>query len=248
MPDSYTRIFLLSHMRALTSLAGHILGSHPLVNGYFEMHVSYEDGMSRPRQLEVLQESESLKTGSRYIFDKLLHNDYRLDLEQAGLADCKILVALQEPAHSIKSIVDLFSRKQTDELYASPLAATDYYIERLQWLADFCSSAKAPYYYYDAEMFQAAPEVLLARLSGWLELSPPLAGHYQSFSQTGKAGKGDSSKRIYSGRIHRTPTDYSHVSVGVAELARARKVYEACRTLIVARAKDAVTLPPSAAR
>ena len=32
------RIFLLSHMRAYTSLAGHILGSHPQINGYYEMH------------------------------------------------------------------------------------------------------------------------------------------------------------------------------------------------------------------
>jgi len=41
--DSYARIFLLSYMRAFTSLAGHILGSHPRINGYYEMHISYED-------------------------------------------------------------------------------------------------------------------------------------------------------------------------------------------------------------
>ena len=44
MPERYSRIFLLSHMRAFTSLAGHILGSHPQINGYFEMHISYDDG------------------------------------------------------------------------------------------------------------------------------------------------------------------------------------------------------------
>jgi len=32
--DPYARIFLLSHMRAFTSLAGHILGSHPQINGW----------------------------------------------------------------------------------------------------------------------------------------------------------------------------------------------------------------------
>jgi hypothetical protein len=32
--DPYARIFLLSHMRAFISLAGHILGSHPQINGY----------------------------------------------------------------------------------------------------------------------------------------------------------------------------------------------------------------------
>jgi len=33
--DPYARIFLLSHMRVYTSLAGHILGSHPQINGYY---------------------------------------------------------------------------------------------------------------------------------------------------------------------------------------------------------------------
>ncbi|MGV8991151.1 MAG: hypothetical protein ACOH1Q_07075 [Thiobacillus sp.] len=37
MSDRYARISLLSHMRALSSLAGHILGSHPQINGYYEM-------------------------------------------------------------------------------------------------------------------------------------------------------------------------------------------------------------------
>jgi hypothetical protein len=43
--DPYARIFLLSHMRAFTSLAGHILGSHPQINGYYEMHISYEESI-----------------------------------------------------------------------------------------------------------------------------------------------------------------------------------------------------------
>ena len=39
MSDAFARIFLLSHMRDLTSLAGHTLGSHPQINGYYEMHL-----------------------------------------------------------------------------------------------------------------------------------------------------------------------------------------------------------------
>ena len=74
----YSRIFILSHMRAFTSLAGHILGSHPQINGYFEMHISYDDATALDKQLEVLQESETLKQNSQFIVDKLLHNDYQL--------------------------------------------------------------------------------------------------------------------------------------------------------------------------
>jgi hypothetical protein len=43
LSDPCARIFLLSYMSAFTSLAGHILGSHPQVNGYQEMYLGYED-------------------------------------------------------------------------------------------------------------------------------------------------------------------------------------------------------------
>ncbi|HEX5635661.1 MAG TPA: hypothetical protein VFY78_01120, partial [Gammaproteobacteria bacterium] len=76
MADNYSRIFLLSHMRAFTSLAGHILGSHPQINGYYEMHISYDNVQSLRKQLELYRENDNLKLGSRYLFDKLLHNDY----------------------------------------------------------------------------------------------------------------------------------------------------------------------------
>ena len=61
MPERYSRIFLLSHMRAFTSLAGHILGSHPAINGYFEMHISYDDASALDKQLDVFQQHETLK-------------------------------------------------------------------------------------------------------------------------------------------------------------------------------------------
>jgi len=65
-------------MRAFTSLAGHILGSHPQINGYYEMHISYEDASALDRQLEMFRQGDVLKANSRYLFDKLLHNDYVL--------------------------------------------------------------------------------------------------------------------------------------------------------------------------
>jgi hypothetical protein len=61
LSDAYTRIFLLSHMRAFTSLAGHILGSHPQVNGYYEMHISYEDAFALDRQLGGFRQGDVLK-------------------------------------------------------------------------------------------------------------------------------------------------------------------------------------------
>lgn len=238
----HARIFLLSHMRAFTSLAGHILGSHPQINGYYEMHISYEDAAALGRQLDVLLEGDSLKPGSRYLFDKLLHNDYALEPDKLGQPDMKILVSLLDPEHTIKSIVDLFMQKEVDDLYASPVEAANYYMARIQALADFSRAASQPYYYFDAELFQRAPEQLLPRLSQWLELDSPLSERYQIFSHTGKPRKGDSSPRIHSGSIDRTPVDYSHVSVPDKVLNEAREVYRECRRQIIEKAADSLKI------
>ncbi len=241
-PEPHARIFLLSHMRAFTSLAGHILGSHPEINGYYEMHISYEDASALEKQLDVFQESDVLKENSRYLFDKLLHNDYLLKPEQLGLANMKILISLLEPEHTLKSIVDLFAQKKIDDLYASPVEAANYYIARIQAIADFSRTTSQPYYYFDAELFQRAPEKLLSRLSDWLELDSPLSERYQIFSHTGKARKGDSSERIHSGSIDRTPVDYSHISIPEEVLRPAREAYRECRRQIIGNAADSVSL------
>ena len=228
-------------MRAFTTLAGHILGSHPQINGYYEMHISYEDASALDKQLDVFLESDVLKENSRYLFDKLLHNDYLLKPEQLGLANIKILISLLEPEHTIKSIVNLFAQKEIEDLYASPVEAANYYIARIQALADFSRTANQPYYYFDAELFQRAPEKLLPRLSDWLELDSPLSERYQIFSHTGKARKGDSSERIHSGRIDRTPVDYSHIAIPEDVLRTAREVYRECRRQIIGNAADSVS-------
>ena len=242
MPEHYSRIFLLSHMRASTSLAGHILGSHPRINGYFEMHISYDDPSALDKQFEVLRQHETLKQNSHYLFDKLLHNDYRLDPGRLGLSDLKILISLREPEPAIKSIADLFDKKETDEPYASPVEAANYYIERIKWLADFCRSVSLPYHYYDAELFQSAPEWLLGKLTDWLDLDSPLSERYQLFSQTGKARMGDSSRLIHSGKIGKIRFDYPHIRIPEDVSSRAQEAYQICRSMIMANATYSVAM------
>jgi hypothetical protein len=243
MPEHYSRIYLLSHMRAFTSLAGHILGSHPEINGYFEMHISYDEASALDKQLKVFRQYETPKKNSRYLFDKLLHNDYRLNPGLFDPAGLKLLVALLEPDKAVRSIVFLFQQKGAQALYASPLEAADYYIERIRALADFCRTIDQPYYYYDAELFQEAPDTLLGKLTDWLELDSPLTGRYQVFSQTGKERKGDSSRFIYSGKIEKSRVDYSHIMVPEDVMTRAREAYRECRPVIIANAADSALMP-----
>ena len=240
--EPYARIFLLSHMRAYTSLAGHILGSHPQINGYYEMHLGYEDASALDRQLELYRQGDAIKPGSRYLFDKLLHNDYVLKPAQLGAGDIRILVSLAEPRHTIRSIVQLFRQKPDPDLYASPAEAAKYYVERVRALAGFCRMTDWPYFYFDAELLVRVPERLLPRLTQWLELDSPLSERYQVFSHTGKARRGDTSERVRSGRIDRVRSDYSAVVIPEAVLGAAEEAYRECRETMVAGAADAITL------
>lgn len=227
-------------MRAYTSLAGHILGSHPRINGYYEMHLGYEAPAALDRQLALYQQSDALKPGSRYLFDKLLHNEFVLKPERLGeVVECRILLSLAQPERTIKSIVHLYRQKEGGELYASPVEAARYYIERVQSLGEF-AQAHPGCFYFDAELWQRAPEQLLPRLTAWLELDPPLSERYQTFSQTGKPLKGDSSPRIHTGSIDKSRVDYSHIAIPEDALGAAREAYRECREVIITNAADSV--------
>jgi hypothetical protein len=240
--DCYSRIFLLSHMRAFTSLLGHILGSHPAINGYFELHISYDNPAALDKQAGELCRYEPLKDSSRYLFDKLLHNDYRLMPALLAVNDATVLVSLREPAASIKSIVNLFARKASGDQYEQPKEAATYYIERVRRLTEFCASAAHPYYYLDAESIRTKPEQLLPALTRWLDLYPPLSPRYKTFSQTGKPRKGDSSALIRSGEIDQSASDYSHVYIEPDLLAKAVSTYRECRRNMIANAADCILL------
>ena len=242
MSDAYSRIFLLSHMRAYTSLLGHILGSNPKINGYFELHLSYDDASAAVRQLDLLARADGLKPGSGYLFDKLLHDDYRLMPERLGLSGTKVLVALRAPEQTLRSIVSLFGKKGPGELYAEPREAARYYVERLATLADFCEAHAGGYRYFDAETLTGSPDRLLPALTRWLELETPLAERYGIFSRTGVAGSGDSSSTIQSGRISRAVSDYSDVPLSADLLEQARVVYCDCRRRIVDSAAESLIL------
>ncbi len=113
-------------MRAYSSLMGHILGSHPQINGYYEMHLSYSRASYLDEQLRLYRQSESPKAGSTYLFDKLLHNDYALDARILAGSDDRMLLSIRSPEDGLKSIIHLFQAKQTADPYADPSQATEW--------------------------------------------------------------------------------------------------------------------------
>jgi hypothetical protein len=239
MTQAYSRIFLLSHMRAYTSLLGHILGSHPQINGYYEMHLSYQSQKDLAKQQQQYIQHETLKPDSYYLFDKLLHNAYELNLPQLNLQNAKILIALRSPESTIKSIINLFTKKNTNDLYSYPAEATQYYLERLQKITAFAQQYPQHYYYFDAELIRSDSSRILAAFQDWLQLDSPLSTQYQRFSKTGVAGAGDTSSAITSGAIIREANQYD-TPLDAALLQQAEQVYQNCRQQLIGNALAAI--------
>lgn len=229
-------------MRAYTSLIGHILGTHPQINGYYEMHLSYASTADLDEQLRLYQQSEKLKPGSIYLFDKLLHNDYALDMRILAGTDYSLLMSFRCPGSSLKSIIRLFQAKQTEEPYADPGQATGYYVQRLESLAGFSRNNPGQYFYFDAELIKTDSLDLLHTLTRWCDLTTPLSDRYQTFSLTGKARAGDSSDLINSGKIEAAEEDFSGIELDAKHLSRAEQAYAECRAVILENARESLTL------
>jgi hypothetical protein len=238
----YQRIILLSHMRAYSSLIGHILGSHPQINGYYEMHLCYTSAADLDQQLRLYMQTETPKPGSIYLFDKLLHNDYALDTHILAGSGNRLLMSIRSPGSSLKSIIHLFQSKQGEQPYADPDQATDYYIQRLKSLADFSRMNTARYYYFDAELIKTDSRNLLQALTRWCELTPPLSDRYQTFPLTGKARASDSSELISRGKIETSENDYPGVRLEAQHMLRAEQAYAEYREVILGNARDSLTL------
>ena len=229
-------------MRAYTSLVGHILGSHPDINGYYEMHLSYTCAGDLDLQVRQYRQYDSLKPDSTCFFDKLLHNDYRLDKGILSPANDSLLMSVRGPEQSLKSIVHLFRSKQTVEPYADPAHACDYYVQRLESLAEFSRENQGQYDYYDAGLIKTDSRRLLEVMSRWCRLTPALSHQYRTFSQTGKARVGDSSGFINSGKIETTENRYPGIKLERHLVQRAEQAYNAYRDVMVRHARESLVL------
>lgn len=228
-------------MRAYTSLVGHLLGSHPEIDGYYEMHLGYASPADLEIQRQRYGEHDRPKAGSRYLFDKLLHNDHAFVPERLPAVPLVILTALRPPEPTLQSIVRLFARKPGGDPYAAPAGATTYYVERLRALAAFATQHAGRFHYFDAPLVLNDSARLLETLAGWLQLGSPLMQHYRTFARTGLAGAGDSSPAIGSGRIVRAAAAHAELAFDVALLRQAQAAYTDCRARLVAHAAAALT-------
>lgn len=217
-------VFLLSHMRANTSLLGHILGSNPEIAGYYEMHIGYYSWKSLWRQKLLYYRDHDVKPSVKYLFDKVLHDFHYVDMGLMKENNAKIIFSVREPHQTIKSIVAQFRRKRPGHEYGDTDAASQYYIERLDSLRNMAEQSDQ-FLFYDADDLRESSDDLLEILSGWLELSTPLSKEFDNFHFSGKLDTGDHSGNLEKREIIKKKTDYSDISLNPDLLKMAEDKY-----------------------
>lgn len=240
----HRNIFLLSHMRANTSLFGHLLGSHPQVEGYYEMHIGYYGWKSLWRQKLLHFAEHQAKPSARFMFDKVLHDGHAVSPALLLRPSSHTVMMLREPGQSIKSLVTLYRGDNKSHLpEASPEGAAQYYIDRLHTLAELAPCLAGRYFYLDAESLVQNTAPALQGIAQWLGLDGPIPTEYQTFTRTGKGDAGDTSHELKSGKISRTAKRYDDIEVPEHCMAEAQARYAQCREILRAHCGAQVTSP-----
>jgi len=237
-------IFLLSHMRANTSVLSHIIGSNENVSGYYEQHLSYYSWKSLIKQKLLFHKMNPEERSTRIYFDKLLHNHLIINnkLLQDDSTTCFFM--LREPVASVKSIVALHRKVDSKDIYAIPENAVEYYITRAKKLVELAQvySQKKPVYYLDTEQLTLRTDFCLEKIGQWLKLSEALQQNYKSFALTGKKKFGDVNAALSSGQITTKKQKYD-VAIRDEDVSSLNDVYDECRAQLISMASDYVIQP-----
>lgn len=242
----HRNIFLLSHMRANTSVFGHLMGSHPLVEGYYEMHIGYYSWKSLWRQKLKHFADHEAKPSARFMFDKILHDGHYIAPELLRRQSTRTIMMLRAPDQSIKSLVALYRQRNPQLPEATPEGAARYYIDRLKTLVRISDEIGPRYFYLDAEGLIGATETTLGALSDWLEFSTPIPREYSTFAKTGRGNTGDHSSRLKSGKISAAKSDYSDIVVPAELDSEAQRIYREARQALIDRSARHATYPAAA--
>lgn len=195
-------LFILSHMRSRSSLLSHLLGSHPEICGYGELHYDYPSRTSLFKMhLELFKDLNDINE-SKYYLDKVLHNSFVISNKILCNPKVHILVLFREPKATLRSLVEMGEATNKPE-YSDTDKMLQYYIKRISYLIDI--SKKYPKVrLIESDTVVKNTAHTLKELSDWLNLDSELSENYHLFNKTGMAGHGDPSSSIGSGKIIET--------------------------------------------
>lgn len=226
-------IFLLSHMRAYSSLFGHIMGSNPAICGYYEMHIGYYSWKSPIRQKMLYFQQEDAKPGFSYMFDKILHNEHSVCLNVLNNSRARSIFCLRQPQDVIPSILKLYREIDPAHEFNSEVFATHYYIKRLAALEAIAESLEQEFFYFDSDALKLQSDDCLGSLSEWLQLRTPLSDTYALQQHTSKERYGDSSAALRAGHIRKETSRYRGWSPQEDLLQSANAAYREARSTMI---------------
>lgn len=228
-------IFFLSHMRAYSSLFGHIMGSNPQICGYYELHIGYHGWKSLVRQKLEFFHQEVAKPGFTYLFDKVLHDDHFVAPAVLQNPNVKAIFCLRDPNETIPSILKLYAETDPTHEFNTPAFAANYYIARANTLKQTAQDMQRDFYYLDAQAITTQTQVCLHGLSEWLDLKTPLSSQYSTQKKTSQEKYGDTSDRLKSGQIVPGTAHYNSEAIPAELLEAAGQAYREAREVLLER-------------
>jgi hypothetical protein len=220
-------ILVLGHMRSYSSLLCHILGSHPEIAGYAEMHLAYRNVLDLLRLRARVFRSLGCVLPGRFVLDKVLHDEYVVAPSILRRQDVHAIVVVRRPAESIQSVLAMGKRIPSVAWYSDVDAAVDYYVKRLRSLATVRQHASHCLLVRAEDVVQETSRAL-AEVAQFLGLEQGLTEEYDIFPHTGDQGWGDDSAAIRSGRVVRPGTRSDGDAPPLTALAPAIRSYEEC--------------------
>jgi len=196
-------ILLICHMRSQSTLLAHILGSHPEIDGYSELHTSYESLIDLRAMTRRIEEAAGRHRRGRYALDKLSHNSCRVDAAILRRDDVNVVFMIRNPADAIPSIVRMSRGLDRPLAAATPEGAVRHYVRRLEHIGQYSAFLGARAAFVESERLIADTGAVLARLTRYLELATPLEPTYERFPFSGQPRHGDFSPNILAGRVLR---------------------------------------------
>lgn len=227
-------IFLVSHMRAYSTLLGHLIGSHPNVAGYAELHQNYRNSLDFIEQARKIEDLGANPPAGRHLFDKILHS---LTIRDNILSrdDLSILVAVRPPLATLSSIIE-----GQHGGYRTLKDAGRYYLDRLARIRAIIEQRRGRVLYMDADAILDSPDETLGIISEYLGLTPALASTYRTFPMTGQAKYGDSSKWIHSGRVVQSRNKHV-LDQALSYFSQIESVYTEFRGFALRNAEKSIT-------
>lgn len=227
-------VFVIGHMRSYSSLLAHILGSHPAIVGYAEMHQKYRNVLDLLELSAKVERSCDKSCAGRYVLDKILHPQVLAD-RVLRRKDVEVIAMAREPEATVASILAIRCGGIT-----SIDAAIDYYVERMEALVRISEVRGGNVAYVDGESVVENPGQSLGALSAYLELEPGLRPEYSIFRLTGVPKYGDPSEWIKAGRVVRQRTPLPRLPISNAQARRMSHAYESMRAFMSRNARVAI--------